>query len=138
LAARGSEYVPGRIQKALSSIIFMIGILAIGLSLAIDLIPGVPQVVRDFVVQYKFAGPITFFVCNQVSNALASSGAFEVYYGGHLIHSKLQTGEVPDLTTVTRSLLQLGARPDVGLIERVFGAEAPRLLAAAAVKEATS
>jgi selT/selW/selH-like putative selenoprotein len=49
---------------------------------------------------------LAFFVGNMISNSLKQTGAFEVYYDGRLIWSKLQSGRVPDLGSILRALVQ--------------------------------
>uniref|UniRef100_A0A7S0VE78 Selenoprotein T n=1 Tax=Hemiselmis tepida TaxID=464990 RepID=A0A7S0VE78_9CRYP len=48
----------------------------------------------------KGTAVMLFFVGNMVSNSLTQTGAFEVYLGGQLIHSKIQTGGVPDFNAL--------------------------------------
>mmetsp|Transcript_20679 Transcript_20679/g.29081 ORF Transcript_20679/g.29081 Transcript_20679/m.29081 type:complete len:134 (+) Transcript_20679:93-494(+) len=40
---------------------------------------------------------IGLMMCNMIAGNMLSSGAFEVYFNGQLVHSKLQTGQLPDL-----------------------------------------
>jgi len=39
---------------------------------------------------------VGLMVCNLLSTSLLSTGAFEVYFDGQLIHSKLATGHAPN------------------------------------------
>lgn len=42
------------------------------------------------------------FFCNMAAGQLLSSGAFEVYYNGQLMHSKLETGALPDIPNLIK------------------------------------
>mmetsp|Transcript_24384 Transcript_24384/g.60087 ORF Transcript_24384/g.60087 Transcript_24384/m.60087 type:complete len:143 (-) Transcript_24384:179-607(-) len=37
-----------------------------------------------------------FFISNIFVNSLTQTGAFEIYLGGEIVHSKIKTGVVPD------------------------------------------
>mmetsp|Transcript_7792 Transcript_7792/g.23461 ORF Transcript_7792/g.23461 Transcript_7792/m.23461 type:complete len:130 (-) Transcript_7792:169-558(-) len=41
-----------------------------------------------------------FFFGNMITSSLISTGAFEVYLGGRLLHSKINTGTVPDFESL--------------------------------------
>mmetsp|Transcript_5889 Transcript_5889/g.13017 ORF Transcript_5889/g.13017 Transcript_5889/m.13017 type:complete len:135 (-) Transcript_5889:115-519(-) len=43
-----------------------------------------------------------FFVGNIINSNLISTGAFEVYLGGRLLHSKIKTGVLPDFDELVR------------------------------------
>lgn len=43
------------------------------------------------------AGIAVWFVGNMLHNSVMSSGAFEIYFNGQLMHSKLDTGRLPTL-----------------------------------------
>jgi selT/selW/selH-like putative selenoprotein len=49
---------------------------------------------------------LAFFVGNMIANSLKQTGAFEVYYDGKLVWSKLQSGRAPDLHSILRALVQ--------------------------------
>mmetsp|Transcript_39113 Transcript_39113/g.60952 ORF Transcript_39113/g.60952 Transcript_39113/m.60952 type:complete len:139 (+) Transcript_39113:303-719(+) len=38
-----------------------------------------------------------FFMGNMVVSSCVQTGAFEVYFGGELLHSKIKTGQLPDI-----------------------------------------
>jgi selT/selW/selH-like putative selenoprotein len=44
------------------------------------------------------------FFANVMSSSLLSTGAFEVYYNGELVHSKLNSGQLPDYGRMLRQL----------------------------------
>jgi selT/selW/selH-like putative selenoprotein len=41
-----------------------------------------------------------FFLSNIISNSFTTTGAFEVYLGEEIVHSKIKTGIVPDFNTL--------------------------------------
>ena len=47
---------------------------------------------------------LAFFAGNMVSNSLQKTGAFEVYYDGRLVWSKLQSGQAPEVRSILRAL----------------------------------
>lgn len=68
----------------------------------------VPQWYADNVAANRFgAGIGVWLVGNMASNQLISTGAFEVYYDGTLVFSKLETGRMP---TAGELLDALGGR----------------------------
>eukprot|EP00775_Hariotina_reticulata_P012919 gene12919-13046_t len=55
-----------------------------------------PQLYVQYVQQNRFgAGVAAWFVGNLLQSQLMSTGAFEVYYDGSLVFSKLATGRMP-------------------------------------------
>mmetsp|Transcript_15592 Transcript_15592/g.30789 ORF Transcript_15592/g.30789 Transcript_15592/m.30789 type:complete len:176 (+) Transcript_15592:368-895(+) len=59
----------------------------------------------------KGTAVMLFFVGNMVSNSLTQTGAFEVYMGGKLVHSKIQSGGVPDFNQLSLKIHQMN--PDL-------------------------
>lgn len=60
------------------------------------------------IAQSKFAACMgVWFIGNLLRNNLVSTGAFEVYFDGNLIFSKLQAGRLP---TVAELMQQVAAR----------------------------
>ena len=47
------------------------------------------------------------FMLNFIASNLTNSGAFEVYFNDQLVHSKLQTGRLPDVPTLLRQIREL-------------------------------
>lgn len=41
-----------------------------------------------------------FFFSNMIVNGMVQTGAFEVFLGGELVHSKIKTGQVPDFNSL--------------------------------------
>uniref|UniRef100_A0A6U2HA43 Selenoprotein T n=1 Tax=Hemiselmis andersenii TaxID=464988 RepID=A0A6U2HA43_HEMAN len=68
----------------------------------------------------KGTAVMLFFVGNMVSNSLTQTGAFEVYLGGQLLHSKIKTGGVPDFNSLLAKVqaanpeLEMAAPPQGG------------------------
>ena len=48
------------------------------------------------------------FIANNIGNGMLSTGAFEVYYNGELIFSKLKTGQVPRVEDIIYALEAAG------------------------------
>jgi thioredoxin reductase-like selenoprotein T len=51
-----------------------------------------------------------FFGGNVINNSMAQTGAFEVYYDGKLVWSKLQSGQPPNIASILRSLASAAGR----------------------------
>jgi len=45
------------------------------------------------------------FLLNMMASTFMNTGAFEVYYDNELVHSKLATGQLPDLNVLVRQLV---------------------------------
>lgn len=63
-------------------------------ALGYDLSPEMLQAIKD-----KRFGTIlgAWFIGNMAVNSCTSTGAFEVFYDGQLVYSKLQTGQLPTM-----------------------------------------
>lgn len=61
-----------------------------------------------FIKENKFAVGFGLFILNNVGNGMLSTGAFEVYYNGDLIFSKLRTGRVPRGEDIVEALEAAG------------------------------
>merc|ERR1711959_265460 len=48
------------------------------------------------------------FVASFFSTQLHATGAFEVYFNGQTLHSKLANGRIPDISVILRGLEQAG------------------------------
>jgi len=53
------------------------------------------------------------FMLSFVSTQLMATGAFEVYYNGNVVYSKLETGRVPHVQDLVRSLKMYGVEPQM-------------------------
>jgi thioredoxin reductase-like selenoprotein T len=51
------------------------------------------------------------FMLGFMSTQLMATGAFEVYYNGHVVYSKLDSGNIPHVQDLTRSLQLFGVMP---------------------------
>lgn len=51
------------------------------------------------------------FMMSIVSSQFMATGAFEVYYNGHILYSKLERGTVPHVQDIIRSLQLFGVQP---------------------------
>lgn len=52
----------------------------------------------------------TFFVGNMFKNSMAQTGAFEVYYQGKLVWSKLQSGQPPHIGYILKDIGRAAGR----------------------------
>ena len=52
---------------------------------------------------------ITFFMGNLLQSNISNTGAFEIFYNGNQIWSKIQNGGVPNITQLIQILNQRGA-----------------------------
>ena len=52
---------------------------------------------------------IMFFVGNFLQNFISNTGAFEIFYNGNQIWSKLNMGDVPNINQLIQMLIQNGA-----------------------------
>eukprot|EP01023_Acetabularia_acetabulum_P018144 TRINITY_DN19174_c0_g1_i1.p5 TRINITY_DN19174_c0_g1~~TRINITY_DN19174_c0_g1_i1.p5 ORF type:complete len:128 (-),score=17.43 TRINITY_DN19174_c0_g1_i1:1434-1817(-) len=57
-----------------------------------------------------------WFVGNMVNNQLVSTGAFEIYYNGQLVFSKLDEGRLPNAMEVFEGILQIKHGAQAGQI----------------------
>jgi selT/selW/selH-like putative selenoprotein len=55
-----------------------------------------------------------FFMSNTVVSSLVQTGAFEVYLGGELLHSKMESGVLPDINTLVSKILE--RNPDLAQV----------------------
>ncbi len=52
---------------------------------------------------------ITFFMGNLLQSNISNTGAFEIFYNGNQIWSKLNMGDVPNINQLIQILIQNGA-----------------------------
>jgi selT/selW/selH-like putative selenoprotein len=99
LIISGSNYPPSSLRQALSKFVSLFQIGTLFLTLAGGFFATIRnhpfyQKVQDnklFIILGAFIG------LNFVKTMLDSTGAFEVYFNGVLIHSKLLTGKMPEI-----------------------------------------
>lgn len=64
-----------------------------------------PPDMYEQVQDKKFAvGMAAWFFGNMASSSLSNTGAFEVFYNGSLVFSKLDTGLMPNLSAIVQSI----------------------------------
>eukprot|EP00878_Enallax_costatus_P014671 GHUV01015347.1.p1 GENE.GHUV01015347.1~~GHUV01015347.1.p1 ORF type:complete len:159 (+),score=53.23 GHUV01015347.1:337-813(+) len=93
-----------------------------------------PQFYTQNVANNRFgAGVGLWFVGNLIQNQLVSTGAFEVYYDGSLVFSKLAAGRMPAVDELISSLeAQMTGRPSDSAAADVLTARQQRVMATAA------
>lgn len=64
-----------------------------------------PEFVLNFVAQRRGTIVTAGFILNLVGNALAQTGAFEVYVNNVNVYSKLKTRTVPTAENLRKSIL---------------------------------
>ena len=69
-------------------------------------VPGWFKYVKDN--QMAFA--VGLFLMNNVAQGLKSTGAFEIYVNGELMHSRLETGAFPTQAALDQLVSNLGAK----------------------------
>jgi len=52
------------------------------------------------------------FMMGFMSTQLMATGAFEVYYNGNVVYSKLDEGKIPHVQDLVRTLRMLGVQPE--------------------------
>lgn len=101
----GSNYPPPSNQVALAQVV-KVGMLGtMGLTLAGAQIFAALNLNKPGFVDKMEKNRMTtcmgaWFVGNTISSNMLSTGAFEVYYDGHLIFSKLKTGRLPQIQNI--------------------------------------
>ena len=105
----GSNYPPAAANVALSKVAQFAQMSAIAAAAVGDKICAALQMqIPEFVVglqSNKFGSIMgAFFVGNMVSQNLKNTGAFEIYYDGELLFSKLQTGRLPEIPEIIKDL----------------------------------
>eukprot|EP00245_Coleochaete_scutata_P000680 TRINITY_DN1078_c0_g1_i2.p2 TRINITY_DN1078_c0_g1~~TRINITY_DN1078_c0_g1_i2.p2 ORF type:complete len:101 (-),score=21.88 TRINITY_DN1078_c0_g1_i2:129-431(-) len=85
---------------------------AIGIALGGDhILPAIgienpPQIYQQMRSNKLGAVFSTWIIGNTINNALISTGAFEIYYDGVLLSSKLREGNVPSMENIVVRLRQ--------------------------------
>jgi len=115
-AIDGVPYPPGMIQGMISQLSFYmfvcgLGLLIFGEYLFDQLHWEVPaQMLRNIKTNYQTHALIVLFFFNWLSGQLLATGAFEVFFDGTLVFSKLSTGELPEVNDLLYRLRQSPAR----------------------------
>jgi thioredoxin reductase-like selenoprotein T len=111
-------YPPSKLAQATATITGGIWFAGLGLLFAGDkILPmiGVQEesVAYKFIMQNKISVGVGLFILNSIGNGMLSTGAFEVYYNGNLIFSKLKTGRVPQGEDIVEILEAEGLGPSL-------------------------
>jgi|TARA_B110000208_G_scaffold14006_1_gene17057 thioredoxin reductase-like selenoprotein T len=112
----GENYPPPPVGAAIASAVGLLWMLGMAFALLGDKIFGLlglrnllGEEMIGKIVEKKFMILAGLFILNSWSQSLVATGAFEVYFEGDLIHSKLETGVVPtveDLIATVATLKQ--------------------------------
>jgi selT/selW/selH-like putative selenoprotein len=112
---KGEEYPLHFIRKILSYLVTITQIsvfttMILGESIKPFLINIVPGYLIDWIIENKLLSLIiSFFAGNILQSNISNTGAFEIFYNGNQIWSKLQTGNVPNINQLIMLLNQNGA-----------------------------
>ena len=102
----GSNYPPSPPKAALAKLVFAAQMLFIGLTLAgHQLYPVPPPWLKTLQENKVQSCMLAWFAGNTIAQNLATTGAFEVFYDGAIVFSKLQTGRAPELGVVVRDVI---------------------------------
>ena len=111
----GEEYPLHFIRKILSYLVTITQIsvfttMILGESIKPFLINIIPNYLIDWIIENKLRSfIIMFFVGNFLQNFISNTGAFEIFYNGNQIWSKIQNGNVPNINQLIQILNQRGA-----------------------------
>jgi selT/selW/selH-like putative selenoprotein len=112
---KGEEYPLNFIRKILSYVVTITQIsvfttMILGESIKPFLINFIPNYLIDWIIENKLLSLIiSFFAGNILQSNISNTGAFEIFYNGNQIWSKLQTGNVPNINQLIMLLNQNGA-----------------------------
>ena len=112
---KGEEYPLHFIRKILSYLVTITQIsvfttMILGESIKPFLINIIPNYLIDWIIENKLLSLIiSFFAGNILQSSISNTGAFEIFYNGNQIWSKLQTGNVPNINQLIMLLNQNGA-----------------------------
>ncbi len=112
---KGEEYPLNFIRKILSYVVTITQIsvfttMILGESIKPFLINFIPNYLIDWIIENKLLSlVISFFAGNILQSNISNTGAFEIFYNGNQIWSKLQTGNVPNINQLIMLLNQNGA-----------------------------
>ena len=100
----GTLYHPGDFRVAASQVLQLaffggLGVSLIGKSM-------LPDAMSEWLSQNQMASFGAIFGCNILSGKLINTGAFEIYYDGKPVWSKLDQGRFPELHELTDLLRQ--------------------------------
>ncbi|KPI83801.1 hypothetical protein ABL78_7149 [Leptomonas seymouri] len=102
----GDTYPTPPIRAAIARACSFTFLGALAFALAGPQMTFLPPNVINFIGQQRGMVIGAGFMLNMVGNALSQTGAYEVSLDGELIYSKLQSGSVPSVEWVRRTLLE--------------------------------
>ena len=111
----GEEYPLTSLRKTLSYSIIGFQFLIFSLLILINVIKPIltsiiPNNIIDWIGENKLRTFfLTFVLGNFIQNQIYNTGAFEIFYNGQQIWSKLDTGDVPNINDLIQMLTQKGA-----------------------------
>jgi selT/selW/selH-like putative selenoprotein len=111
----GEEYPLSPIRKLLSYLVMGMQILIFSIMIMGNSIkPFLNSVISDSYIDWISENKlrsfiIMFFAGNYLQNFISNTGAFEIFYNGNQIWSKIQNGGVPNITQLIQILNQRGA-----------------------------
>jgi len=129
IIVEGSNYPPAQKSMALAQIVQMGMMATLGVTLMGPQIFGMlkmdPPTWHTAMAENKMTACMTtWFLGNTVAQNLISTGAFEVYYDGQLVFSKLKTGRLPQVPSILEGVGDL-----VGKSGNLPGARKERIAA---------
>jgi len=111
----GEEYPLSSIRKTLSYSIMGFQFLIFTILLLINVIkPILTSIFSNDIIDWIGENKLrtfflTFILGNFIQNQIYNTGAFEIFYNGKQIWSKLDTGDVPNINDLIQMLTQKGA-----------------------------
>ena len=112
---KGEEYPLNSIRKIISYLVTITQISVFALVIAGDSLKPllnniIPNNLIDWIVENKLRSfIICFLLGNVLQTSISNTGAFEIFYNGNQIWSKLQSGNVPNINQLILLLNQNGA-----------------------------
>jgi len=109
----GTVYPPSKLAQVVSTITGGMWFAGLALLFAGDTIMPMigfteEPVLYKYMKENKMLVGGALFIANNIGNGMLSTGAFEVYYNGELIFSKLKTGQVPRVEDIIYALEAAG------------------------------
>jgi len=102
LKISGETHLPAQPIVFLAQSLQMLFWLGLGLGVT-GAAQSVP-VIGQWLVENKGAGLGMLFFLNVIAGQLMATGAFEVFLDGEMLHSKLETGRLPERRSLLRTL----------------------------------
>lgn len=103
----GEVYPPGPAAALASAVLWYIFLFGLALMAVNASGVGRGNAALDFVERNSTALVLATIGAQQLSNMLVSTGAFEVHAAGKLLHSKLETGTLPDVSVLIAAIRRM-------------------------------